>query len=314
MFLTALFACALTTTALPPRTPAEAVGWLPAGEFPFASRFVEVDGGALHTVDAGAGSPVVFVHGTPTWSYEWRRPMRDLARDHRVLAADHLGFGLSDKPAGWDYTPAAHARNLATWLDGLDLHDATVVVHDFGGPIGLSWVLDHPDRVSHVVILNTWMWATADDPRAVRLSRLVSGPVGRYLYLSRNVSPRRLIPWSVGSAFTADDAVLEPYTHAFPTPEQREAPWRLGVELVGSSDWFASLWERVGTLRDLDVTLVWGMEDPAVDPSALERWRTALPDARVVELPNVGHFPQEEAPEAVTAAIRAALPDVSALR
>jgi haloalkane dehalogenase len=307
MLLTSiLIGCALTTTALPPRTPASGVPWLAREDYPFTSRFMEVDGGAVHYVDEGAGSPVVLVHGTPSWSWEWRRSIAALRGDHRVLAPDHIGFGLSDKPADWDYTPAAHARNLATLLDAQDLHDATVVVHDFGGPIGLSWVLDHPDRVSRVVIVNTWMWSLSDDPRAARLSKLVAGPVGRYLYLDRNASPRKLIPWSVGKGFETDDAFLRPYTDVLPDPEHRLGPWRLGVELAGSSDWYASLWERRDTLRHLDVTLVWGMDDPTFGPATLDRWAEALPGAKVVRLDGVGHFPQEEAAERFVAVVRAA--------
>lgn len=299
-----LSACALVRPVEPPRTPASAIDWIPADQYPFTSHFEEVDGGALHYVDEGAGDPVVFVHGTPTWSYEWRHQVSALRTDHRVLAVDHLGFGLSDKPAEADYRPSAHAARLATFLDRRDLHDATVVVHDFGGPIGLSWVLDHPDRVAHLVIVNTWMWSTADDPRAQRLSALVAGPIGRYLYLDRNVSPRKLIPWSVGKDFSADADVLAPYVNAFPDPAHRVAPWRLGVELAGSADWYGGLWSRVSTLADLDVTLIWGMDDPTFDAAALARWEAALPGARVVRLDGVGHFPQEEAPDRVTAALR----------
>lgn len=302
-----LLACALTTPAVPPRTAAADVPWVAAAEYPFASRFFETADGALHYVDEGQGPPVVFVHGTPTWSYEWRAQMAALRADHRVIAVDHLGFGLSDKPADADYTPAAQARRVAALLDHLDLRGATVVVHDFGGPIGLAWVLDHPDRVDHVVILNTWMWSTAEDREARRVSKLVAGPVGRYLYLSRNVSPRKLIPWSVGEGFAADDAFLAPYVRAFPDPERRVAPWTYGVELAGSAAWYGWLWERVGTLAAEDVTLVWGRADPAFRAEHLARWREALPAARVVELEGVGHFPQEEAPEAVTAAIREAV-------
>ena len=305
--LSLLLACAVITPPVPPRTPASAVSWVPADAYPFVSRFQEVDGGALHYVDEGAGPPVVFVHGTPTWSYDWRRQIRALRVDHRVVAADHLGFGLSDKPMDADYTPRAHAARLATFLDSLDLHDATVVVHDFGGPIGLSWVLDHPDRVRHLVIVNTWMWSTADDARAQRLSALVAGPVGRYLYLQRNASPRKLIPWSVGKDFDADEAFLAPYVNAFPDPDHRVAPWRLGVELGASAAWYGGLWDRVATLADLDVTVIWGMQDPAFGADALARWRAALPSARVVEIPDAGHFPQEETPDRVTAALQEAI-------
>ena len=302
-----LLACAYTTAALPPHPTVADLPGVDAAEYPFAGHRRAVAGGEIHYVDEGEGSPVVFVHGTPSWSWEWRHSLAALRGAHRVIAPDLLGFGLSDKPADADYTPAAQAGRLAELLDPLDLHGATVVVHDFGGPVGLDWVLDHPDRVSHLVIVNTWMWSLAEDRRAVRLSRLVAGPVGRYLYLQRNVSPRRLIPWSLGEGTEADAAFLAPYVNVFPSPEERHAPWRYGVELAGSSAFYDGLWQRREVLRGLDVTVVWGMADPTFGPDSLARWKEALPAARVVELPGVGHFPQEEAPEAFLGALRAAM-------
>jgi haloalkane dehalogenase len=101
----------------------------------------------------------VFVYGNPTWSFQFRTPIRELSPTHRCLAPDHLGFGLSDKPTGWSYLPADHAANFARLMERLDLRDVTLVVGDWGGPIGLSWALDHPDRVRHLVVTNTWLWA-----------------------------------------------------------------------------------------------------------------------------------------------------------
>lgn len=296
-----LLACAIHTPVLPASTPADAVPWLT--DYPFESHFTEVSGGKMHYVDEGSGAPVVFVHGTPTWSYDWRAQLTALQDTNRVVAMDHIGFGLSDKPESWDYTPKAHADNLTTLLSRLELEDMTMVVHDFGGPIGLSYVLSHPEKVKNVVILNTWMWATADNPKAMRLSRLVAGPVGRYLYLKRNASARKLILWSMGDGFVAPDDFLVPYTHVLPDPEHRVGPWQLGVALGESSDWYGSLWEKVSVLADKNVTILWGDADPTFGEAELTRWKTALPNAQVVMLPGVGHFPQEEAPETVNQAL-----------
>lgn len=297
-----LSACAVTHPVAAPGTPASDVSWIDGEAYPFASRFLEVDGGRMHYVDEGSGPVVVLVHGTPTWSFLWRRLVRDLARDHRVIAMDHVGFGLSDKPAGWTYTPAAHAANVGRLLDALDLDDVTLVVHDFGGPIGLGAALDRPERVSRLVLMNTWMWAL--DERAEKLSKIVAGPLGRYLYFQRNASAKRLIPWAMARKDALTAEVHRHYTHPFPTPELREAPWRLGVELGGSGAWYGSLWERRAALAELPALLLWGMKDPTFAPDDLRRWQEALPNARTVELPDVGHFPQEEAPERVVAEVR----------
>src|SRR6185503_7254618 len=131
----------------------------------------------MHYVDVGTGPTVLLVHGTPTWSYLWRDLVADLSTDHRVIAMDHIGFGLSDKPAEWDYTPEAHARNVERLAAALGLEDVTLVVHDFGGPIGLALALDHPETVSRIVVLNTWMWEP--EPKLVRVGKLVASPLGK---------------------------------------------------------------------------------------------------------------------------------------
>ena len=137
------------------RTPEGALEGLP--DFPFESRYREVDGLRLAHLDEGEGKPVVFFHGEPTWSFLWRKvipPVRD--GGYRCIAPDYAGFGRSDKPTdlGW-YTYDRHVELMALLLEELDLHDATVVVHDWGGPIGLRLAVEHPDRISRIVIMET---------------------------------------------------------------------------------------------------------------------------------------------------------------
>ena len=137
------------------RTPEERLEGLP--DYPFDSSYREVDGLRLAHLDEGEGKPVVFFHGEPTWSYLWRKvipPVRDAG--YRCIAPDYAGFGRSDKPVdvGW-YSYDGHVELMAMLLEELDLRDATVVVHDWGGPIGLRLAVEHPDRVSRVVIMET---------------------------------------------------------------------------------------------------------------------------------------------------------------
>ncbi|MFN8163675.1 MAG: alpha/beta fold hydrolase [Solirubrobacterales bacterium] len=137
------------------RTPEELLEGLP--DYPFVSRYREVEGLRLAHLDEGEGRPVVFFHGEPTWSFLWRKvipPVRDAG--FRCIAPDYAGFGRSDKPTdlGW-YTYDRHVELMAMLLEELDLRDATVVVHDWGGPIGLRLAVEHPDRVSRIVIMET---------------------------------------------------------------------------------------------------------------------------------------------------------------
>ena len=137
------------------RTPEDLLEGLP--DYPWESRYREVGGLRLAHLDEGEGKPVVFFHGEPTWSFLWRKvipPVRDAG--YRCIAPDYAGFGRSDKPTdvGW-YTYDRHVELMALLLEELDLRDATVVVHDWGGPIGLRLAVEHPDRISRIVIMET---------------------------------------------------------------------------------------------------------------------------------------------------------------
>ena len=273
------------------------------GLFPFRSRYVDVGPGRLHVVDEGSGPAVLLVHGTPTWSFLYRRLIADLARDHRVVAADHLGFGLSDRPERWSGRPQDHARNLEVLIERLGLADVVLVVHDYGGPIGLSWALAHAGDVRGLVLFNTWMWSLAGT-RAERTSRLLSGPLGRFLYERLNVSPRLLVPAAFGDRRTLTPEVHRHYVDAFPTPAERRGPYVLARELAASGDWYRSLWRRRERIADKPALVLWGLRDPAFGSEALERWRATLTRAHFVVFPDAGHFVPEEAPEPVGREVR----------
>ena len=113
--------------------------WVNKQEYPFASKFLELEGiGRLHYIDEGNGEPIVMVHGNPTWSFLYCYLVKCLSASYRCVAIDHIGFGLSDKPKDWNYNPQGHAENLATLIYTLNLKNITLIVQDWGGPIGLS--------------------------------------------------------------------------------------------------------------------------------------------------------------------------------
>src|SRR5690606_27916773 len=128
--------------------------WLDRTAYPFRSRVMDLAEGRIHYVDEGQGTPLLMVHGTPTWSFLYRKLIAALAPDYRCVALDHLGFGLSDKPRDGHYRPEDHARRLREFVERLDLRDIVLVVHDFGGPIGLSYAIDRPDNVRALVLGN----------------------------------------------------------------------------------------------------------------------------------------------------------------
>lgn len=287
--------------------------WLDRRRYPFTSRFIECEGRRMHYLDEGSGPPILFVHGTPSWSFEWRHAIASLSRSHRCVAPDHLGFGLSDKPAHGAYRPVDHARRLRSLAQKLELRDVVLVVHDFGGPIGLPLALEEPGRVRHVVLANTWMWPLGASRKLRWLSRFVGSPLGRLLYLGLNASPRWLVPSTFADRTKLTPAIHRHYLGPFPSAAERVAPWILGRELTGSDAFYGELWEQRERLAKIPASLIWGAKDPAFTLEYLEQWRAVLPGAPVALL-DAGHFPQEEQPDAVTAAIAEAAGGVRGFR
>ncbi len=281
--------------------------------YPFESRWATLPAGRMHYVDEGRGEPIVFVHGTPSWSFEWRHLIAGLSGTHRCIAPDHLGFGLSERPRRFAYTPEAHAEAFGSFVARLDPPPFTLVVHDYGGPIALPLCLSHPDRVARLVIVNTWMWTFAGDREMARNARLAGGMLGRLLYRYLNLSLRVLMPFAFGDRKKLTPEIHRQYLDRFPDRWSRGAVlWPLAHALLGSSAHYDALWRKRQGLRGRPALIVWGMKDAAFAPRLLERWREALPDAQLVEIGNAGHWPQEEAPDEVLRSLRAFLAGSSA--
>lgn len=284
--------------------------WLDRGLYPFESRSFGTADGTMRYLDEGNGRPVVLVHGTPSWSFEWRKVISGLRTTHRVVAPDHLGFGLSDKPGDASIlTPERHAERLAQLLRSLDLRDAVMVVHDFGGPIGLGAALlgsqrVGAQRVGAIVASNTFMSSLSHRADVRRLSWVVGSPLGRLLYLGLNASPRWIVPAALGSKTKLSREEHRHYTAPFPSWGSRLAPWKLGVELAGSSSFYDRIWQARETFASLPSRIVWGGADPTFKKAELVRLREGLPKAKVEVLGEVGHFPAEESPEAIIDAVR----------
>jgi haloalkane dehalogenase len=284
--------------------------WVDRQAYPFENHWHTLTSGVrMHYVDEGAGPVVLFVHGTPTWSFEWRHQIAALSKTHRCVAPDLVGMGLSDRPLDFPYTPDAHARALAELVAALDLRHVTLVVHDFGGPIGLPLALENDSRVDRVVIINTFAWSLDDDDGVRRPARALGGAFGRWLYTFANFSLRVIVPAAFADRRKLTPAIHRQYLEPF---ADRDARGRVlhafARALLGSSAFFRSIGERLRTLRHKPVLIIWGTKDPAFRVTQLDRWIAELPHARVARLP-VGHWPHEEAADEVTHALRTFLAD-----
>ena len=280
--------------------------WLDRQAWPWAPRSIDLREGRIHYVDEGTGAPMVLVHGTPTWSFEWRHVIAGLAGHGRTLALDHLGFGLSERPAAAGYRPEDHARRFAAWLGRVvPAESIHLVVHDFGGPIALDWALRHVDRLRSVTVLNSWMWSFEDDRAMRRGARLIGSAVGRFLYRRLNASLRLIMPSAYGDRRKLTPDLHRQYLSVFPDAESRERVlFALARSLLGSSDFFEALWQRRDHLARVPLELVWGMRDSAFPPYILQRWQRAMPHAHTTAIAGAGHWPHEEEPAAVVEALQ----------
>lgn len=278
--------------------------WLDVDEYPFDPHYFKTDHGAMHYVDEGKGAPVIFVHGNPSWSFQFRHQIRRLSASNRCIAPDHIGFGLSDKPFDWDYLPQGHAEHLEKFLDSLDLSGITLVVEDWGGPIGLSYALRHPERVRNLVISNTWLWSVRRQLYYQMFSGLIGGPLGRYLIRKRNFFAKSIMVRTFGVKSRLTPKIHEQYLRPLGSPEDRKGCWVFPKQIVGASKWLSSLWDRREALAGKRILFAWGMRDIAFREKELNHWRRAFPNSQEVRYEDAGHFVSEEKPEELTLEIQ----------
>lgn len=276
--------------------------WVPTDLYPFASHFEEINGSRVHYVDEGAGPPLILLHGNPTWSFLYRDIIVGLRDQYRCIAVDYPGFGLSKAGPGYSYTPAEHAQVLEDLVLRLDLRDATLMVQDWGGPIGFAVATRHPDRFSAFVIGNTWAWPKSD-PGTQVFSRLLGGPIGGWLILQRNFFVERIIPVGVQRK-KLPAAAMNAYRGPFPTPESRRPVHVFPREILASRPFLADIESKLAALADRPALLVWGTKDVAFRAAELRRWEQEFPDHRTVLLDGAGHYIQEDAAQDIVAAIR----------
>lgn len=280
--------------------------WFDAKAYPFPPKWLQIDGHPMHYIDVGQGPTLLFVHGTPTWSFLYRAQIRALSSQYRCIAVDHIGFGMSAKPSDAPYTPEWHSRNLERLVEYLNIKDITLVVHDFGGPIGLSFASRRPELIQKIVLLNTWLWETASNPAAQKVDRIIRSSLGRLLYLRMNASPKLLLKQAFADKRKLTKAIHRHYTRVFPSKSTRYGLLRLAENLVGASEWFQSQWNQMDKLAEKPFLIVWAMADKFITPAYLQTWEGRLRNIhQTLRLENVGHFVQEEAADTLTAAIAA---------
>lgn len=277
--------------------------WVAADLYPFDDREVALGGARLHYVDEGAGPPLLLLHGNPTWSFLYREIILGLRDRYRCIAPDLPGFGRSSASPGYGYTPAEHARVLGELVAHLDLRDVTMMVQDWGGPIGFAVATRHPERFSGFVVGNTWAWPKSDLPTQV-FSRLLGGPLGRRLILRHNLFVEGILFRAIRRRPLAAE-VKAAYRGPFPTPRSRRPTYVFPREILASRPFLAEVAAGLARLSDRPALIVWPTGDPAFRGRERRRWQAVFPSHRTVLVHGAGHYMQEDAPREIVRAIRA---------
>jgi haloalkane dehalogenase len=272
------------------RTPDERFESLP--DYPFEPHYVEQDGLRMHYLDEGNGDPVLLFHGEPTWSFLYRKVIPPLARAARVLAPDYFGFGRSDKPVEpeW-YSYDSHYLSIQRFVDELDLRGLTLVVHDWGGPLGLRLAIERPERVERLVITNTGLYG----------GRPPSDEWLRFREFVRRVGtelrPGQLV--RISCVGDVSDEVMAGYDAPHPTSESKTG-LLMFPELVPTEPEHPSVAAMLRVRETLaswrkPALVVFSDSDPIFSPRVGERFAELIPGAEVSEpLMGAGHFLQED--------------------
>ena len=288
-------------------------------EYPFEPHYFDLDGLRYHYIDEGAGSPVVMVHGNPSWSYLFRNLVQSITPGYRAIVPDHIGCGRSDKPSDdrYDYTLDRRVDDLGRLIDHLGFEKVTLVVHDWGGMIGTTWATRNPHRVRALVAMNTGAFHLPRRkalPRSIGLARtpllgalLVRGLSAFSRGANRYCVTRAPMRKEVAAGF------LEPYdswhnriaVHRF----VQDIPLKPGdraYEVVTTTE------ARLPELRHVPILLCWGMRDFVFDAHFLETWIERFPHAEVHRFEDAGHYVLEDAFEEIRPLVRGFLDRVTA--
>ncbi|MGN6367480.1 MAG: alpha/beta fold hydrolase [Phycisphaerae bacterium] len=273
-------------------------------EYPFADRWFDIDGLRMHYVDEGPrdAAPVLMVHGNPTWSFYYRRLVSALCSGHRVIAPDHIGMGLSEKPgeSRYEFTLARRVSDLEKLMNSLDLRQPlTLVVHDWGGMIGMAYASRRPERIGRIVVLNTGAFTLPATKRMPWQLTIARAPViGALLVRGFNAFSRGAVKDCVMQPLPVE--VADGYTGPYDSWHNRLAVHRFIQDIPlrpGDRAWeiVAGVERNMQQFRHVPMLICWGMKDFVFDVHFLNRWIELFPEAQVHRFENAGHYVLEDA-------------------
>ena len=280
--------------------------------YPFAGRFLDLSAGKLHYLDEGLGDPIVMLHGNPTWSFYYRNLVLALRGNYRCIVPDHIGCGRSDKPPAtrYDYSLKSRVDDLEALLDHLGVREnLTLVLHDWGGMIGMTFAARHPERIKRIVASNTAAFPLPMGkrlPRSLRLGR--NTRLGAWLILRRNAFCRLAARWCVARKPLPPE-IREMYLRPYDTAENRVAVLNFvqTIPLKETDPGYDIVRDTAAALlkfSNLPTLLLWGMKDFVFDRHFLAEWQRYFPHAEVHTWPDCGHYLLEDAADEVIMRVR----------
>ena len=281
----------MTTPAM---THAEQALGLEPGMFPFESHFCTAGGARVHYVDEGHGPALFMVHGNPTWSFLYRHVINALRPRYRCVAVDLPGFGLSEPPDTFSFRPEDHATIVAALLAEIGIKDATLVAHDWGGPIGLAAAFAEPGRLTRFALGNTWAWPVNGNWHFEWFSRLMGGRFGRVGARRWNLFVNGVMVFSTRRGPLSADA-KRAYLAPLRDPARRTGTHIFPEAITRSRDFLNGIATRLGEIDGRRFLFLWPDGDIAFRATELHRWRSLYPESQVVHLQKCGHYIFEEA-------------------
>lgn len=279
------------------------------GTFPFNENYHFVNGFQMHYVDEGSGDPVVLVHGDPMWGYLYRKFIPVLSRKSRCIVPDHMGMGKSGINQDlFPFVMRHHIDNFESLMLFLDLTNITLVIHDWGGPVGLGFGIRHPERIKRLVVMNSWAFAPWPGGALPRLIEVVRSEKGPKFVMEKNGYLESAIRGGVMCHENLNESVMNAYRAPFPTTESRRTLvcWSRDIATTEEdTSWLEMkrIENAMGVFSTIPVLLIWGMKDLVLPEAALRLWMNKFPNAQVYKIVEAGHFLQEDAPENVISCI-----------
>jgi len=271
-------------------------------EYPFKSNFIDLDGSKMHYLDEGNGFPVLMLHGNPTWSFYYRNLVKVFAGKYRCIVPDHIGCGFSDKPQDYNYTLDTHIENVSRLVDKLKIEKLNLVVHDWGGSIGMGLAVRRPELINRIVILNSAAFTDSFIPLRIAACRIPF--IGEIAVRRFNLFVQAARFMATSKTFGLTGEVLKGFLFPYRSYEDRVAIYGFVKDIPMKADHVSypvlkEIENNLNLLSNRKIALIWGCRDFCFTTHFLERWKEIFPKAESFLFKTAGHYVLEDAKDEV---------------